>query len=252
MTDMPDHDGLLARRFAALATPDAGDWLDVRRRARRTRMRRGALLLAAAIAAILVAAPALGLHRVIVDWVDAALAPQDVQVEFMQLVEGVPPRMDPKVIPDSARKVTSVEHEGKEHVLWVAPTRRGGFCFLWTGAFGGCMADRALPRVPASQDEVDPLLLGLSWGRNGNSSGVPTLVGGQLLAPETERLTLEYADGSETDIAVVWVSAPIDAGFYLYWIPAEHREEGRHLTAVIARDHDGDVLARKTFQLRPR
>ena len=62
MTEMPDHESLLAARFAALATPDAGDWLDVRRRARRGRVRKAALVLAAAIAAMLVAAPALGLR----------------------------------------------------------------------------------------------------------------------------------------------------------------------------------------------
>jgi hypothetical protein len=214
-------------------------------------VRRVALVAAAAIAAIIFAAPALGLHRVVVEWVDAAPAPQDVQADIMQLVSGAPPGMDPRVIPNSARRVTSVEHDGKEHVLWVAPTRGGGFCLLWTGAFGGCMADRAVPQHRESQGEVDPQLLGLTWGRNGNT-GVLTMVAGQLPTPEIDRVTLEYADGSETDIPIVWVSPPIDAGFYIYWIPAEHREPERHLTAVVARDHDGDVLARKTFQLGQR
>ena len=247
MTEMPDHESLLAARFAALATSDAGDWLDVRRRARRSRVRKTALVLAAAIAAILVAAPAVGLPRVIVDWVGAEPAPHDMQVEFDQLVGGAggPLQFDPRVIPNAARKVTTVEHEGKEHVLWVAPTARGGFCLLWIHGSGGCIADRELPRVPTRPGELNPLLLGATWGGNGSAV---TQVDGALLAPETDRLTLEYVDGSESDIPVVWVSAPIDAGFYRYWIPPEHREPGHEAGALVARDHDGTVLAR---QLNP-
>ena len=182
MTEMPDHESLLAARFAALATPDAGDWLDVRRRARRGRVRKAALVLAAAIAAMLVAAPALGLRpHVIVEWLGAEPAPQDVQVEFEQLVGGPggPLEFDPRVIPNAARKVTTVEHEGKEHVLWVAPTARGGFCLLWIHGSGGCIADRELPRVPTRPGELNPLLLGANWQGNGS---VVTQVDGALLA----------------------------------------------------------------------
>lgn len=248
---MADHDSLLAQRFAALATPDKGDWLDVRRRARRSRVRKAALVLAAAIAAILVAAPAVGLPRVVVDWIGAELAPQDTQVEFQQLVGGAggPLQFDPRVIPNAARNITTVEHEGKGHVLWVAPTARGGFCFNWTGAFGGCFADRVPPRVPEPRGDLKPFLLGATWG--GNSRGV-TEVGGSLLAPETDRLTLEYVDGSETDIPVVWVSAPIDAGFYLYFLPPEHRGPEHEAAALVAKDHDGMVLARQLNPMRPR
>src|SRR6188472_3676806 len=111
MSEMPDRESLLATRFAALTTPDPGDWLDVRRRARRSRVRKAALLLAAAIAAMLVAAPALGLRpRVIVGWLGAEPAPHDTQVEFDQLVGGAggPLQFDPQVIPNAARKVTTV------------------------------------------------------------------------------------------------------------------------------------------------
>ena len=248
MTEMPDHESLLAARFAALATPDAGDWLDVRRRARRGRVRKAALVLAAAIAAMLVAAPALGLRpHVIVEWLGAEPAPQDVQVWFQQLVArpGGPLENDPRVPPNSARRVTTVEHDGTEHVLWVAPTTRGGFCFSWTDLFGGCVADRELPRTSGRPGELNPILLGASWQGNGE---VLKQGGGSLLLPETNRLTLEYVDGSESEIPVVWVSAPIDAGFYLYWIPPEHREPGHEAAALVARDHDGTVLAR---QLNP-
>jgi hypothetical protein len=243
VTDIPDRDSLFARRFAALATPDAGDWLDVRRRARRGRVRKAAVVLAAAIAAILVAAPAVGLPRVVVDWVRAEPAPNDTQVWFQELVArpGGPLENDPRVPPNSARRVTTLEHDGKEHVLWVAPTTRGGFCFLWTDLFGGCVTDRER-RTSGRPGDLNAFLLGASWQGNGE---VLTQGGGSLLLPETARLTLEYADGSESDIPVVWVSAPIDAGFYLYFIPREHRELGRELVALVARDRDGKVLARQ-------
>jgi hypothetical protein len=246
---MADHDSVLARRFAALATPDPGDWLDVRRRARRSRMRKAALALAATIAVMLVAAPALGLRpRVVVEWLGAKPAPRDTQVWFQQLGggEGAPAELDPRVIPNAARKVTTVEYEGREHVLWAAPTARGGFCFLWTRAFGGCIADRERPRVQDRSGDRNALLLGASWGGSGR---VMTRVGGSLLVPETDRLTLEYPAGSESEIPVVWVSPPIDAGFYYFEIPPEHREAWHEPVALVARDRDGNVLAR---QVNPR
>src|SRR4029079_18508787 len=101
----------------------------LRRRAQLSRVRKAALLLAAAIAAIVVAAPAVGLPRVVpalprvvTGWFDAELAPQDTQVEFQMLLGGGPVWGDPRVIPNTARKVTTMEYGGKEHVLWVAPT----------------------------------------------------------------------------------------------------------------------------------
>lgn len=250
MTEMAEFESLLASRFAALATPDSGDWLDVRRRARRMRLRRTALVLAATLAAVVVATPALGLHRVVVDWFGAEPANKRLQLQFLQLGVLAPAGMDPSVIPNSARKVTEVRHEGKRHVLSVAPTRRGGFCFSWTNAFGGCVRDRTPPvfepRYPA---DVNPFLLGATWSPD--ERGVLQNFGGQLLAAETQRLVVEYADGQEAEIPVVWVSPPIDAGFYLYWVPAEHRRPGHHVSALVAEGRDGEILARQTFQLTP-
>jgi hypothetical protein len=58
-----------------------------------------------------------------------------------------------------------------------------------------------------------------------------------------------YADGEEAEIPVVWVSPPIDAGFFLFWVPDGRRTAGRHVTALTAEDADGRVLARQTFRL---
>lgn len=93
MSQFADYESLLAQRFAQLATPESGDWLDVRRRARKTRRRRAALLAAAVLATIAVAAPALGVHRLIVDWFQAGPAS-----ERTQLAAPAPEWMDPDVI----------------------------------------------------------------------------------------------------------------------------------------------------------
>jgi hypothetical protein len=93
MTDFADHESLLAQRFALLASSDDGDWLEVRRRARRSQRRRAALLATAVVAAIAVAAPALGVHRAILDWLQAEPA-----TERTQLVAPAPGWTDPDVI----------------------------------------------------------------------------------------------------------------------------------------------------------
>ena len=254
MTEFVDYEALLAERFAALAATDDGDWLDVCRRARRMRVRRAALLAAAVVAAALVTAPALGLHRIVVDWLEAEPAPGRTQLQFLQLGVGAPPGMDPGVVPNSARKVTELEHDGKIGVLWVAPTKRGGFCVVWTAFFGGgCVSDRAsLPtNVVRYRDDVKPILLGLSVSADPTDGGIVQSFSGSLLEPKTERLVMTYADGEQAEVPVIWVTPPIDAGFYAYWIPKEHRRPRRHLAALTALDDTGSVLARQTFQLTP-
>jgi hypothetical protein len=64
---------------------------------------------------------------------------------------------------------------------------------------------------------------------------------------------LEYADGEESAIPVVWVSPPIDAGFFIFWVPAEHQSLGRHAVALVAEDADGKAVAREPIRppLRP-
>jgi hypothetical protein len=241
----------LGRRLRALA-PDAGegDWRDVKRRARRG-VYVPLLAAAAAVAvAVGVAAPALGLHRTVLDWFSAEPAPERVQLEFARLGVGAPPGMAPGVIPNSARKVMEVRQDDKEHVLWVAPTAAGGFCYRWTGLFGGCRSERMPPPVrprPRPTSDVEPFLLGVTWTSGGD--GIATNIGGNVIAQKAERLVVDYADGAQTDVPVVWVSPPIDAGFFLFFVPEAHRVRGAQVTALTAVDADGEVVARQTFRL---
>jgi hypothetical protein len=246
-------DDILAARLAALANPiDDSDWLDVMRHAQHGRIGRRHLLAAAIIAvlAVAIATPAFGLHRAIIDWFQAEPAPERVQLQFARLPIGAPPGMDPGVIPNAARKVTEMRHDGEMHVLWVAPTRQDGFCYQWTELFGGCRKDRLPPpALPQLSPDLNSFLLGLTWSPD--AQGVMQNFGGALLAMDTERLVAEFADGAEIEIPITWVSPPINAGFYLYWVPAEHRRPGHHMTALVAEDRDGKTLARQTFRLTP-
>lgn len=253
MTEPADYESLLAERFAALSVPERGDWHDVRSRARRARARRVGLVAVAMFAAAFIAAPALGLHRTVVDWFEAERAPERTQLDFIQLGVGAPPGMDPGVVPNSARKVMEVRHNGKVGVLWVAPTKNGGFCVTWTAFFGGgCVPERtSLPTRPAFGGDVNPMLLGLSLSGDPTDRGMVRSFSGHLLEPMTERLLAAYADGDEVEIPVVWVSPPIDAGFYAFWVDDEHLRPGSHLSALTAMDRSGRVLARQTFRLTP-
>ena len=94
------HDPL-RDRFAALADlRDDSDWLDVRRRARSATRRRALVGAAVAAAVLLLAAPALGLHRVVVSFFEGEPAPQRVQVDFARQELGAPTGMAPGAIPD--------------------------------------------------------------------------------------------------------------------------------------------------------
>jgi hypothetical protein len=194
---------------------------------------------------VLVAAPAFGLHRDVLDFLSSEPASERVQLEFARLDVMAPPGMRRGVIPGEARKVTEVTRRGKRHVLSVAPTTKGGYCFQWTNLFGSCYDPAefaAVPRVGPPGD-VDAHLLRAIF----IADETVHLVGGHLRAAETERLELEYADGDRVEIPVTWVSEPIDAGFYLFDVPDEHRRPETRAEALIARKADGEVIARMAF-----
>ena len=111
---------------------------------------------------------------------------------------------------------------------------------------GGCAADRA-------EYERRGLLIGATWSVSGGAGGpeAVTRVNGWVLAPSAERLEIEYEDGARHEIRLVWVSEPIDAGFFYHSIPAARRAPGRRAVAVVAGDGEGDVVARERFHYSP-
>ena len=207
--------------------PDDGDWNEVRRRARRGRRRRQAsvtLALAGTVAVVVASAYAFG--HPIVDFSSAPKGPPKIVDDFGSLEVGAPAGMAPGVKPEEARRITSVQVDGKEHVLWVAPTKRGGFCEAWSQFVGGCRADR--------HD---------AFAKHIDVAGNQDVFAGSFFQESGSRLEVEYADGTTGEIPFVWVTAPIDAGFYLFRVPDAHRVEGHRPAKIRLLDEDGEVVA---------
>jgi hypothetical protein len=266
-------------------------WDDVLRRARiegglspsRTRSPEGAgrrrfrwsrrRLIAAAIAAVLialVATPAFGIGGLLLDLIgrtnvpftQGKTAPYEIKRDFFDLSHFAPPGMAPQAIVAQTRKVGVFRIRGRTRVLYVAPTKKGGYCWMFTDAFGGCRATRDTPHPQATQPgAINPYLLGLTWqgspfrvdpqGRP--AKGKPphtTQVGGDILATNAHALQVEYEDGSKTPIPFIFVSKPIAAGFFLYAIPSGHDLPGTRVRAVSVLDVNGRVLARQPISYR--
>jgi hypothetical protein len=231
---MDGSDQLLAERFAALPSPlDDSDWPDVRRRAGLARTRVWLVLpLAAALAAILVGS-ALALYRDSIDFWSAPAAPDRIVVDFHQMRARATIGLGPNVIPGEARRVTFFEIDGKPRGLFVAPTDEGGFCWRlhFIGSCGRTGRDR--PSFSAGWLESDHG--GAAW------------INGDFLEPEVRTIELEYEDEARAPVPFVWVTAPIDAGFFSFDVPPEHLPVGHRAAVLRAFNEDGDEVARQKF-----
>jgi len=226
------NDTLLAERLAPLVDAAAApDWGDVTRRVRRARRRRTLTTALVAVAVSVVAAPAaLGLHRLVLDFFSAEPAPERVQLTFARLDLGAPKGMATGVIPMQTRKVPVASADGSETFVWVAPTRRGGFCLTWQHGAGGC-------RTRAGGGA------GATFSGSRDASGLTiNQVTGAITQDNAERVELRFADGKTLELPITWVSPPIDAGFYAYEVPA-----GRRPQELVLYAEDGDVIARESF-----
>lgn len=230
-----DHDlvELLGDEPELLAIADAIATTQSARRLRPARRRRLALAAAAALA-IVVAAPALGLHRTIVSFFESEPAPERVQLNFARMGIVAPVRLGPNVIHGETRKVLERELDGKLRALYVAPTQKGGFCWQWEGRMGSC-----------GRTHPDQRAMGVTWLESVRG---PTLVAGHVLDPAIETLELRFEDGRQVEIPIVWVSPPIDAGFYGYEVAPETLSEGHRAKFLVALDSDGDELVRHEFR----
>ena len=211
--------------------PDDADWNDVLSRTTRARRRSLSLAVMALVAAVGVGiASAYAFGHPIIDFGSAEKGPTKIVNDFGSLEVGAPAGMAPGVLPHEARKITSVSIDGKEHVLWVAPTKQGGFCEQWSDLFGGCRADR--------HDDFAKRI-------DVSTAGNIDVLGGSFFQSAGARLELSYADGTSNEIPFVWVSAPIEAGFYLFRVPDAHRVPGHRPTEISVFDDSGNRLARE-------
>src|SRR5215213_4686285 len=167
-----------------------------------------------ALTFVLLAAVAYALGYPLIDFSSAPHAEQPVVREFSSLSLGAPPGMDPRVIARETRLVGKIEG----HTLWVAPTKRsGGFCYEWSEASGGC---EALGTVP----------LGVTWATGlvaPSSQPSIVVVEGFARARWADEVEIELDDHSTVHPQQIWISPPIDAGFYYFRAP-----QGRAIEAV--------------------
>jgi hypothetical protein len=234
------------------ANGDSGDWDDILRRAGihraralapRKPVRRGVVIALAIVALVVVPALiAAVLTRTNVLFSSSQPAPNMVKKQFLDLAFGAPPRFAIEPLAAEAREVGTFRFGGRTHKLWVAPTRRGGFCYVFEHAAGGC--------VPAAADRR-PLGVSLLQGEIGETIEAAASRIEGTVGHGVERLEIRYADGSLSDAPLTYVSDPIDAGFFALDIPAEHRAKATRATAVVALDRDGNEVARYDFRYGP-
>jgi hypothetical protein len=238
------------------------NWADVVARAGRPRTRsapswkrRPRLIAAAALLLLLVAllaTPAFGIQGLVLDllgrknvsFVNSPSAPNEVKKQFQDLAIGAPARWAPEVIARQARVAATFSIAGHQRKLWVAPTRRGGYCYTFERNFGGCRQTRAVRYVGRRGQ------FGVTWqGSSGNPSAAQlvTRVGGDITAPAASKITAVYADGTTHEIPFVWVSKPIGAGFFSYDIPVAHQDKQHRLVLLALYGIKGRLIARETF-----
>lgn len=234
------------------ANGEFGDWNDVLRRAgvgvaappapkprRRPRLLFAAALLLLVIPAAIVAAV---VTRTDVLFSSSKPAPNIVKKQFADLGFGAPPSFAVAPLAAKAREVGTFRFGGHRHKLWVAPTQRGGYCFMVEHAFGGCIPKRA---------ERPRLSVGFSTNRPNWRPTAVTRIDGQINDRKARRVEVRYADGSTSDVSFFYVSAPIDAGFFVSDIPRDHRTKEARAREVVLLDGEGNVLGRQSFDYTP-
>jgi hypothetical protein len=243
-------------RMLPLPAGTRADWADVlgragirgaRSRRRLTPRRAGLYALAIAIVVYL-AAPALGVGTPFLDFFSAKHAPKRVVKDFRQQnaagSHGI--GVNPKVLAGQARQVT-VYHlrNGKAFPLDVAPRRGGGFCFDF-GYGGSCAAPHPRRGPDQPGDHNGSAIALILEGLRGTS-----VLAGYVYDQHIAELQVRGKHGSAVDVPVLWVSPPINAGFFLYNLTNVQRR--RHtIAAIVALDAQGKVLARIASIFRPR
>jgi hypothetical protein len=224
--------------------PDSfGDWDDVLQRAgiRKRRRAVGAAAVVAALLGILFATPAFG---VLLDLIGRTTvpfsgkpAPTRVQRNFFDMSLSAPRGMGPHAIASQTRRVGTVDGRA----LYIAPTREGGFCWEAERSGGGCITNRDRK-----------LLVGASLMQRRGGPLVMRQVSGEVLTPAARSVEIDYGDGTTKGVPFLWVTKPIEAGFFAFMVPAAHQTKAQP-RAVTIRDARGKLLAREPLVYgRPR
>ena len=139
-----------------------------------------------------------------------------------------------------ARQVADVRYDGQSHVLVVAPVKGGGYCYSWRGPYLGSECRLA----QGGHQPIDAHV-------PGDASG-PIVLYGTFTPADAATLQVRFQDGTTNRIRAVWVTAPIDAGFFLYKLSSENRRPGHEPVAVELIDGNGKLLASQKLPVQPR
>jgi hypothetical protein len=204
---------------------------------RRDRSRRLVAVVAfAVVLGILLATPALGLRDQVFHFFTGERHPPEVIVKkFENLTVGTGPGQIRHVQAGKARNVTTLSFPGYgKWPVWVAPVSGGGFCT----SRGLCDLHRSKP--------LDAMLI---VGGPGKTQPVPrsgreTVIFEGFTDLRGARVSMRFEDGSSERIPLVWVTAPVRAGFFAYKLPKSHWKLGARPVALVAESPAGKVLAR--------
>ncbi len=205
--------------------------------------RRTALVLAVAslaLAAALLATPALGLgdyfSHLLASGEPAHRPPALIQKLFRGMYDARPDDAT-GVMPGKARVAIRLTIPGYGHkTLWVAPTRAGGYC-----STVGCNRTRTNPFE--TQLQIGGPTSVHSAPTNG-SRDQTVFVQGDTTLRKARGIVIRFENGQVDRPPLVWVSKPIDAGFFLYLLPKSHWQPGRRPVAIAVSDGRGHELAR--------
>jgi hypothetical protein len=194
--------------------------------------------------AVVLATPAFGVQGRLANlFGNGGPAPAHVVKEFAGMDVGAPAGMAPGVIAGETREVMAVPlSTGNSAVLWVAPTQSGGFCELVSasgrraGGGGGCDRDR-LGRFAPGEMIPGPI------SADGTILKAPVLIYGHALDPRASEVEIHSEDGTVATTKVVWVSAPINAGFFIYEVPKENWQAGHRPSKLVLTDASGHQIA---------
>ena len=187
--------------------------------------------------AVLFATPAFGLRDRIVHLfaADAERPPELIQRYFRNMNFG-PAGVRPGVVPSKARVAVRLSIHGYgSKVLWVAPTRAGGYCATF-----GCNPQRRRP-LDVSMQVAGPTSRTPPQPR---SRDLHVFIEGGTPLPNAERVAIRFEDGNSERVPLVRVPKPIDAGFFVYELPKEHWDAGRRPVSLAVESARGTVLAR--------
>lgn len=208
-------------------------------RSDRTRPYALAAVVAAAILAVVLAVPAFGVQGRIVDFFTAKKQPPPelIQRRFQNLDEA--PSGSRGIVPTRARIAVALRVPGfGTETLWVAPARTGGFCTT---------ENCDLHRQTAFKSTL--LISGPSRRHSQPMPGSPdvhVLFEGYTVLHSAARIAVRFEDGGSDFVPMVWVSKPIDAGFYMYELPKAHWKVGKRPVAFVVEDAHGKQLALDT------